>query len=65
MKLKTYLKKQKIESLNQWCLDNDLSFATIQRHLDQVKAVRPDTATKIERATGGQVSRMELLYPEE
>ena len=65
MNLKTYLKKQQIKSINQWCIDNELSFATIQRHLEQVKAVRPDTAAKIEKATGGQVSRLELLYPEE
>ncbi len=64
MNLKTYFEKNKIESINQWCLDNDLSFATIQRHLDQTKPVRPHNAAKIERATGGRVSRMELLYPE-
>jgi len=61
MKLKKYLNK--VPSLNRWCEENGIAYATIQRHIEQDKAMSPYNAARIELITGGAVSSDEVLYP--
>ena len=61
MKLKKYLKK--VKSLNRWCEENDIAYATGQRHIEQNRPVRRHNAHKIHRATDGKVGLLELTDP--
>lgn len=65
MKLKTYFEKNGIESITQWCNENELSFSTVYRHIQTNKPVRRENAHKIHKITDGQVSLLELLDPPE
>ena len=69
MNLQTYLEKhdlnisQFVEQANQELKDEKLNQPTVWRIINGKVVPRPETASLIEQATGGQVSRLELLYP--
>lgn len=69
MNLQTYLEKhdlnisQFVEQANQALKDEKLNQPTVWRILNGKVVPRPETASLIEQATGGEVTRMELLYP--
>ncbi|MCK9521339.1 MAG: helix-turn-helix domain-containing protein [Dehalococcoidia bacterium] len=70
MKLQSFLKKrnlnisQFVEKANSILENEKLNQPTVWRILKSKTIPRPETAALIEQATGGEVTRMELLYPE-
>ena len=63
MEMQTYLKDNEL-TINAFADQHNLPATTIWRAV-QKRALRPRNALRIEEATGGQVTRMELLYPEQ
>jgi len=63
MKLKEYLKREKLSALV-FAKTHNLTQPTISRIINKKHIPRPETAAKIEKATKGQVTRLELLYPD-
>ncbi len=47
-----------------WAQANGIAPPVISRYLNGKMGLSPENALRIEQATGGAVSRMELLYPE-
>ncbi len=62
MKLEEYLTQEKLNGLT-FAEKHNLSQSTISRILNNKVQPSPDVALKIEQATQGAVTRMELLYP--
>ena len=62
MKLNEYLNSEHI-SINSFAVELGVHYSHILRILSNARRPSPELALKIEQATGGQVSRMELLYP--
>ena len=62
MKLEAYVKKRKI-TLTQIANDTGISLSLLSRIASKKRRPSPQKAVLIERATRGEVSRMELLYP--
>jgi len=60
MNLKTYLAKNEFKP-TPWALKHSISPSVISRYLAG-RRLSPENAERIERATDGEVSRMELLY---
>lgn len=63
MKLSEYFEINKFKP-TPWAKKNEISPAIISRYLNNGTGVSPKNALKIEKATCGKVTRMELLYPE-
>lgn len=63
MDLKNYFKNNKIK-FTPWAVEKEISPSVISRFIGG-KGMSPENALKIEQATDGQVTRMELLYPSE
>jgi len=62
MKLNEYLHSNGI-SITQLADDLEVHYSHVLRILNNTRQPSPKLALKIEQATEGQVSRMELLYP--
>jgi len=62
MTLEKYLKKNKI-TLTDFSKDTQISLSMISRIISRNRRPSPQKALRIENATGGKVSRLELLYP--
>ena len=62
MKLKDYLKKND-RTLKSFCLQNDFVYGYLRHISNKRKRPSPEMALRIEKATKGKVTRMELLYP--
>lgn len=60
-KLNNFFQKNNIKP-TPWAIQNDIAPPVISRLLSG-KKVSPKNALKIEQATNGAVTRMELLYP--
>lgn len=63
MKINEYL-KQSNQTINGFAGKNGLPVATVWRAV-QGRIVCPENAKRISQATGGQVSKIALLYPDE
>ena len=63
MNLKNYLKTHNLKP-TPWAEKHGLNAPLLSRYLNG-KGISPQNALKIEKATGGAVSCIELLYPEE
>jgi DNA-binding transcriptional regulator YdaS (Cro superfamily) len=63
MNLSTYLKSIG-KSANAFAAIHNIPAATAWRAANE-KPVKPHNALRIEQATGGAVTRMELLYPDQ
>ncbi len=63
MKLKGYFKKHKLKP-TKWAIENNISPSIISRYLNNKTTMSKENAVKIEDATHGDVSILELLYPE-
>jgi hypothetical protein len=61
MDLINYFKNNKIK-FTPWALEKGVSPSVISRFING-KGMSPENALKIEQATNGQVTRLELLYP--
>jgi hypothetical protein len=64
MDLRKYLTVKKLK-IKTFCLDNDLDYGYFRHILNNRKRPSPDMALKIERATRGSVSKVDLLYPKQ
>jgi len=62
MELKRYIKTVGLKP-TPWAIKKGLSPSVISRFLNG-KGLSLDNALKIEQATNGEVTRLELLYPE-
>ncbi len=62
MRLEKYLKDNKLKP-TPWAVKHRIAAAVISRYLNG-KGISPQNAEKIEVATDGDVSVMELLYPD-
>ena len=62
MELKQYLKEERITH-TEFARRSGIPQPTIWRILNRVVIPSPQIALKIEKATAGTVTRMELLYP--
>lgn len=64
MNLRQYLKKKNLK-IKSFCDENDLQkqYGYIRHIINGRKRPSPDMALRIEKATGGKVDRLELLYP--
>ncbi len=60
--LKTYLKKNKITQ-KKFSEKLNVHYMTIYQIVKGKRRPSPELAALIEQATGGEVTRMELLYP--
>jgi hypothetical protein len=63
MELKDYLRKNHFK-LKHFCESHELEYGYLRHIANKRKRPSPDMALKIEQATNGEVSRMELLYPD-
>ncbi len=63
MKLKGFLKKHKLKP-TPWAKKKGISPSIISRHLNGVTGMSKKNALEIEQATDGEVTVLELLYPE-
>lgn len=63
MKLQKYLKREKLNGLA-FAEKHNLSQSTISRILNNKVTPSPEVALKIEKATNGEVNKLELLYPD-
>jgi hypothetical protein len=62
MTIKSYLKKNNL-TMAEFCRKNKFPYHHI-RHIKQGRSrPSPELALRIEKATGGKVDRLELLYP--
>ena len=64
MKLQEYLKKEGIAP-HKLAKDAGINTTTIYLFINGKRGLRTGTAKLIEEFTGGKVTRLELLYPEE
>ena len=62
MNLQAFFKENEIKP-TPWATRHGIASSVISRYL-KGNGISPKNACRIEKATGGQVSRMELLYPE-
>lgn len=62
MRLKDFLKLSN-KTLKQFCKENGLNYGTTKLYSSNHANMSPRMAAKIEEATGGAVTRLELLYP--
>ena len=62
MDLKQFLKLEK-KTLKQFSKENDLNYGTMKLYSSHHANMSPKMAKKIEQATTGKVTRLELLYP--
>lgn len=60
--LEKYLKENGLKP-TPWAIDNKIAPSVISRHING-KNISKDNALKIQKATNGAVTAMELLYPE-
>jgi len=60
MKIKDYFKK---ESVKEFCLINNFNYGSFRVLMAGRYKPSPEMALRIEKATKGKVSRLELLYP--
>lgn len=63
MTLKEYLKLRQI-SVNEFAKDVGIDYTYVSRLKNGERRPSPDVALRIEKATQGMVTRMDLLYPE-
>jgi len=63
MNISTYLKHKNM-SANQLAIKSGVPQPTVSRILNGKSRPSPETAQKIEQATGGAVTLRELLFPE-
>lgn len=63
MNIRDYLHKNNLKP-TPWAVDNKIAPSVISRYLSG-RGLSKENALKIQNATGGAVSIMELLYPEQ
>ena len=61
--LKKFLKRNNLRP-TPWAKANGIAPPVLSRYLNGKMGLSPENALRIEQATGGAVTRMELLYPE-
>ena len=61
--LKRYLSRKKLRP-TAWARANGIAPPVISRYLNGKTGLSPENALRIERATDGEVTRLELLYPD-
>lgn len=64
MKLKGYFKKHGIKQTS-WAEDHGISKAVISKYLRGITGLSGKNAMKIQEATDGECTILELLYPDE
>lgn len=62
-KLKQFFKENNFKP-TPWAISKGIAPSVVSRFLNR-QGISPQNALRIEQATGGAVTRMELLYPEE
>jgi transcriptional regulator with XRE-family HTH domain len=62
MELKDYLKKNRLK-LKNFCDETGLNYGYLRHISNKRRIPSPEMALRIEIATGGNVDRLELLYP--
>lgn len=63
MKLSGYFRKHKLKPSN-WAKEHNIPPSVISKYLNGKTGLNKDSALKIEKATNGEVTVLELLYPD-